>query len=93
MNTIDVPQSSTFFRFLDRKDFVMAYKLACLGVTEQDWRALGTEALQQKNFRYAKKAFCRVKDLKFIDLSELAEQMEKMKNLDPLWLQGEIMAL
>lgn len=42
---------------------------------------------------YAKKAFCRVKDLKFIDLSELAEQMENMKNLDPLWLQGEIMAL
>lgn len=93
MNTIDVPQSSTFFRFLEKKDFTMAYKLACLGVTEQDWRALGVEALQQKNFRYAKKAFCRIKDLKFIDLSELAEQMDKMKNLDDLWLQGEILAL
>jgi len=51
----------------------MAYKLACLGVTEQDWRALGIEALQQKNFRFAKKAFCRIRDLKFIDLGELAE--------------------
>lgn len=73
MNTIDVPQSSTFFRFLERKEFAMAYKLACLGVTEQDWRALGVEALQHKSFRYAKKAFCRIRDLKFIDLSELAE--------------------
>lgn len=71
----------------------MAYKLACLGVTEQDWRALGVEALQQKNFRFAKKAFCRIKELKFIDLSELAEQMDKMKNLDDLWLTGEILAL
>lgn len=49
--------------------------------------------MQQKNFRYAKKAFCRIRDLKFIDLCELAEQMDKMKNLDELWLQGEILAL
>lgn len=34
MNTIDVPQSSTFYRFLEKKDFVMAYKIACIGVTE-----------------------------------------------------------
>jgi intraflagellar transport protein 122 len=71
----------------------MAYKLACLGVTEQDWRALGVEALQQKNWRYAKKAFCRIRDLKFIDLTVLAEQMDKMKSLDDLWLKGEILAL
>ena len=70
MNTIDVPQSSTFFRFLEKKDFQMAYKLACLGVTEQDWRALGVEALQNKNFKYAKKAFCRIKDLKFIAFAQ-----------------------
>ena len=69
MNTIDMPLSSTFFRFLERKDFSMAYKLACLGVTEQDWRALGIEALTAKDFHFAKKAFCRIKDLKFIDLS------------------------
>jgi len=78
---------------LEKKDFYMAYKLACLGVTEQDWRALGVEALLSKDFRFAKKAFCRIKDLKFIDLSELAEQMHKMKNLDDLWLQGEVLAL
>jgi intraflagellar transport protein 122 len=93
MNTIDVPQSSTFFRFLERKDFAMAYKLACLGVTEQDWRALGIDALNAKDWRYAKKAFCRIKDLKFIDLCELAENMDKMKNLDDNWMQGEILAL
>ena len=53
MNTIDVPQSSTFFEFLQKKDFAMAYKLACLGVTISDWRQLGIEALLAKEFYYA----------------------------------------
>jgi len=46
-----------------------------------------------KDFKYAKKAFCRIKDLKFIDLCELAEQMNQMKNLDDHWLMGESLAL
>jgi len=33
----------------------MAYKLACLGITEQDFRLLGTEALQNADFEIAKK--------------------------------------
>jgi intraflagellar transport protein 122 len=86
MNTIDVPQSTTFFRFLEKRDFQMAYKLACLGVTEQDWRALGIDALLVKNFKYAHKAFCRIRDLKFIDLCQLAENMDKMKSLEENWL-------
>jgi intraflagellar transport protein 122 len=72
MNTIDVPQSSTFYRFLEKKDFAMAYKLACVGVTENDWRSLGIEAMLSKNFVMAKKAFVRIRDLKYIDLCELA---------------------
>lgn len=53
----------------------MAYKIACIGVTEQDWRALGIESLLEKNFSLARKAFVRIRDLKFIDLCDLAEQM------------------
>jgi intraflagellar transport protein 122 len=92
MNTIDVPQSSTFYRFLEKKDFIMAYKIACIGVTEQDWRALGTEALLAKNFFLAKRAFVKIRDLKFIDLCDLAEQMNNMRNLNENWLIGEILA-
>lgn len=82
MNTIDVPQSSVFYRFLEKKDFAMAYKIACIGVTEQDWRALGIEALLAKNFALAKKAFVRIRDLKFISLCDLTEQMAAMRNLN-----------
>ena len=79
MNTIDVPQSSTFYRFLEKKDYTMAYKIACLGVTEQDWRALGIECLLAKQFQLARKAFVRIRDLKYIDLSDLAGQMHGIR--------------
>ena len=92
MNTIDVPQSSTFYRFLEKKDFKMAYQIASLGVTEQDWRALGIEALQAQEFNVAKKAFVRIRDLKFIDLTEKTEQDYKIRNFNQHALQGEILA-
>jgi len=86
MNTIDVPQSLTFYRFLEKKDFAMSYKLACVGVTIQDWRALGTEALLAKEFTIARKAFMHIRELAYIDLTELAEQMHKIRNLNEVWL-------
>ena len=92
MNTIDVPQSSTFFRFLGQQDFAMAYKLACLGVTISDWRELGIQALLAKEFYYARKAFMHIRELKYIDLCEMAEEMHKIRNLDPVWLASEIHA-
>jgi len=92
MNTIDVPQSSTFHRFLEKKDFAMGYRLACVGVTISDWRELGIESLVAKDFYHARKAFMHIRELKFIDLCELAEQMHNMRNLDEVWLQSEILA-
>lgn len=68
MTAIDVPQSGTFYQFLQKNDYVMAYKIACLGVTEQDWRSLGIEALKSYEFTMAKKAFVRIRDLKFLEL-------------------------
>jgi hypothetical protein len=46
----------------------MAYKLACLGVPENDLRFLGLEALQNQDFDVAEKCFVKLKDLPFIDL-------------------------
>jgi len=83
MQTIDVPQSASLYRFLECKDYEMAYKVACLGVTESDWRVLGAEALQALSFTIARNAFIRVRDMRYIDLlSDIEQQMKQLKQAE-----------
>eukprot|EP01022_Parablepharisma_sp_SALTPOND_P026511 TRINITY_DN64302_c3_g1_i1.p1 TRINITY_DN64302_c3_g1~~TRINITY_DN64302_c3_g1_i1.p1 ORF type:complete len:669 (-),score=64.28 TRINITY_DN64302_c3_g1_i1:1634-3640(-) len=91
MNTIDVPQSGTLFKFVESKAFAKAYKIACLGVTEQDWQFLGFEALQNKQFEIARKAFIRLKNLKYIELANIVEKESKASAADSI-ISAEILA-
>ena len=50
ISVMDISQSSTLVKFIEKKDFSMAYKLACLGVPENDLRFLGMEAFQNQDF-------------------------------------------
>jgi len=67
---MDVSQSSTLLKYIEKKEYQMAYKLACLGVPENDLRFLGMEALQNQDFEIAEKCFVKLKDLPFIDLAK-----------------------
>lgn len=49
-------QSAPMYQYLERKMFREAYQIACLGVTDSDWRDLATEALEGLDFDTAKKA-------------------------------------
>lgn len=91
MTAIDVPQSGTFYQFLQNNNFAMAYKVAWLGVTEQDWRSLGIEALKNYDFEMAKKAFVRIRDLKFLELCEMSLSLHKRKEIDKISLESEIL--
>lgn len=44
------------YQYLERKLFKEAHQIACLGVTDSDWRDLATEALEGLDFDIAKKA-------------------------------------
>jgi intraflagellar transport protein 122 len=68
MQTIDVPQSASLYRYIEEKDFETAYRVACLGVTEADWRLLALDALQSLQFHIARKAFIRIRDMRYINL-------------------------
>jgi len=91
MNTIDVPQSGTLLKFVECKAFTRAYQIGCLGVTEQDWEYLGFEAIIQKQFEIARKAFTKLKDLKYIDLVNNTEKHSKAGESDAV-IKAEILS-
>lgn len=51
----EILQSAPMYQYLDRKMFKEAYQIACLGVTDTDWRELAMEALEGLEFETAKK--------------------------------------
>jgi len=48
--------------------FSKAYQIACLNITDSDWKILAREALDNFNFIIAKKAFIHIKELKYLEL-------------------------
>jgi intraflagellar transport protein 122 len=84
MQTIDVPQSASLYRYIEKKDFETAYKVACLGVTEADWRLLALDALQSLKFDIARQAFIRVRDMRYINLlNRITQQYGNKTSLTP----------
>ena len=47
--------------------------MACLGVTEGDWQALAHDAMEGLDFNTAKKAFIRIRDLRYLELIHTIE--------------------
>ncbi|XP_069499548.1 intraflagellar transport protein 122 homolog isoform X1 [Ambystoma mexicanum] len=77
MSAVDVPQSAPMYQYLERKMFREAYQIACLGVTDTDWKELAMEALEGLDFETAKKAFTRVRDLRYLELVNATEERKK----------------
>ena len=55
MSTIDVPQTTSLVKYIEKRDYASAYRVACLGITEQDFKFLGVESLQAGDFETATK--------------------------------------
>uniref|UniRef100_A0A2I3GKM0 Intraflagellar transport protein 122 homolog n=1 Tax=Nomascus leucogenys TaxID=61853 RepID=A0A2I3GKM0_NOMLE len=77
ISAVEVPQSAPMYQYLDRKLFKEAYQIACLGVTDTDWRELAMEAPEGLDFETAKKAFIRVQDLRYLELISSIEERKK----------------
>ncbi|KAK1161520.1 hypothetical protein AOXY_G19089 [Acipenser oxyrinchus oxyrinchus] len=77
MSAVEVPQSAPMYQYLERKMYKEAYRIACLGVTDNDWRELAMEALEGLDFETAKKAFIRIRDLRYLELINSIEERKK----------------
>eukprot|EP00794_Sanderia_malayensis_P006236 gene6236-6953_t len=77
MSSIEVPQSTAMYQYLEKKQYGGAYKAACLGVTDGDWRALAMAAMESQEYQIAKMAFIRVRDLKYLELLQSIEERKK----------------
>ncbi|XP_054834278.1 intraflagellar transport protein 122 homolog [Eublepharis macularius] len=87
MTAVEVPQSAPMYQYLERKQFKEAYQIACLGVTDADWKELAMEALEGLEFETAKKAFTRVRDLRYLELiSSIEERKKRGQNNNDLFL-------
>ncbi|XP_064812731.1 intraflagellar transport protein 122 homolog isoform X1 [Oncorhynchus masou masou] len=82
MSAVEVPQSAPMYQYLERRMFKEAYQIACLGVTDSDWRDLATEALEGLDFDTSKKAFIRVRDLRYLELINSIEERKKRGESD-----------
>lgn len=65
---VDVPQGMNMQRALENNNYQKAYKIACLGATEADWKLLAMKAMRSNQLGIAKNAFGRLKDTKFLSL-------------------------
>ncbi|XP_047473268.1 intraflagellar transport protein 122 homolog [Penaeus chinensis] len=92
MSTIEVPQSAPMYQYLDKKMYKEAYNIACLGVTDGDWEALAKASLEGLEFNIAKKAFTRIKDLKYLELIHSIEERSHKGEVDNGLFLADILA-
>ncbi|KAL4226474.1 hypothetical protein ACF0H5_014457 [Mactra antiquata] len=92
MSSVDVPQSAPMYQYLEKKLFKDAYKVACLGVTDGDWETLAHEALEGLDFDTAKKAFIRIRDLRYLELIHNIEERRKRGENDNMVFLGDVYA-
>ncbi|XP_014477546.1 PREDICTED: intraflagellar transport protein 122 homolog [Dinoponera quadriceps] len=76
--TLEVPLSLFMYQYLDIGLYGHSYDIACLGVAESDWLALGTACLDNLELNIAYSAFARVKKLRYIEI--VSEVEEKLKS-------------
>lgn len=92
VTAVDVPQSASMYRYLAERDFERAYAIACLGVTETDWRTLAVQALANQKTRIARKSFVRIRDVRYVDLLNRLEIEMRQPNVNPDQFVAEIYA-
>ncbi|XP_066600383.1 intraflagellar transport protein 122 homolog isoform X2 [Prorops nasuta] len=76
--SVDIPLSMFMYQYIEIGLFTEAYNVACFGVAESDWLALGIAALDNLELNVAYSAFAWIKKLRYIEI--VSEVEEKLKS-------------
>lgn len=84
MHTVDVPQSFSMKQFLavGVPSYREAYRVACLGVTEEDWRYLGELSLDALEMDIARSCFVRLRDMRMLSLIQRLELQQQSSSAE-----------
>ena len=91
VNVLDISNSQSIMRYVERKQMDEAYKVACLGATNQEWTFLGVESMLNFNFVVAANCFKKLQDIRFINLILKFEQ-DRKSGVDDNIIKGDIYA-
>ena len=89
VSVLDISNSQSIMRYAEKKQMNEAYKIACLGATNQEWIYLGVESMLNFDFQVAGNCFKKIQDIKFINLVLDLEQ-EKKDGVDDNVIRGDI---
>ncbi len=92
MSFIDVPQSAALEGFMEKGDYENAYKVACSGIPESDWKKLALASMEQLSLDVAKKSFARIRDFKYLEAIRVIEKMKQDGRRETDLFQAEVSA-
>ncbi|GAB1599701.1 intraflagellar transport protein 122 homolog [Argonauta hians] len=92
ISTIDVPLSAPMYQYMEKKSYIEACNIACLGVTDTDWDVLGQQSLEALDLETAKKAFIHSQNFPYLELIQNIEDRKKCGETDNLVFLADIYA-
>uniref|UniRef100_T1G248 Intraflagellar transport protein 122 homolog n=1 Tax=Helobdella robusta TaxID=6412 RepID=T1G248_HELRO len=93
VTNVAVPYSAILYQYIEKKSFKDAYKIGCLGVTDDDWRFLGQQSLENFDFEIARKSFVQIREIIYIDLVLEIEERVRRGEKNKKVILGDILAL
>lgn len=82
MMVLDVPHSHALYKYIELQNFQKAYEVACLGVTDGDWKMLGLHAMTHLELGVARKAFTHIQEVRFMELLKSLELRRRQSGTD-----------
>nr|XP_018910721.1 PREDICTED: intraflagellar transport protein 122 homolog [Bemisia tabaci] len=93
IEVIEVPLSKSMYQYVEKSMFREAYLVACLGVTDSDWRFLAEAALEGFDINVAEKAYRHLRDFKHLDFIFEFQQGRSKSDKDKQLLVADIYAI